>query len=111
MSSKYDSMNHSKFLLRYHIIFVCKYRKKLLMHLGETIKNMMYDISLSSDFIIEEMEVDKDHIHLSKIPWLFHYEPVTALPNFHWLSSYNTPAFLTFKYLRPCSDIIIAGKP
>lgn len=34
------------------------------MHLGETIKNMMYDISLSSDFIIEEMEVDKDHIHL-----------------------------------------------
>ena len=64
MSSKYDSMNHSKFLLRYHIIFVCKYRKKLLMHLGETIKNMMYDISLSSDFIIEEMKVDKDHIHL-----------------------------------------------
>ena len=27
----YISKNHSKFLIKYHVIFVCKYRKKLLI--------------------------------------------------------------------------------
>ena len=53
----------SKFLLRYHIIFVCKYRKQLLIKLGDEIKNIMYDIAERYDFKILEMEVDKDHIH------------------------------------------------
>jgi hypothetical protein len=29
----------------YHLIFVCKYRKKLLIGFGEEIKNMIYYIS------------------------------------------------------------------
>ena len=45
----YKSKNHSKYLLTYHFIFVCKYRQKLL---------------IKYDFVIKEMEVDKDHIHL-----------------------------------------------
>lgn len=36
---KYISKNHSKFLLMTHLIFVCKYRKKLLIRLGDDIKN------------------------------------------------------------------------
>ena len=60
----YKSKNHSKFLLLYHIIFVCKYRQKLLITYGEDIKNFMYKISEKYDFDIREMEVDKDHIHL-----------------------------------------------
>ena len=59
----YQSKNHSKFLLTYHIIFVCKYRKKLLIKYGKIIKQIMYDISKKYDFEIKEMEVDKDHIH------------------------------------------------
>ena len=35
--SNYKSKNHSKFTLKYHIIFVCKYRKKLLIKYGEVI--------------------------------------------------------------------------
>ena len=59
----YESKNNSKFLLRYHIIFVCKYRKQLLIKLGDEIKNIMYDIPERYDFKILEMEVYKDHIH------------------------------------------------
>lgn len=60
----YKSKNHSKFLLRYHIIFVCKYRKQLMLTYGDIVKEIMSRISNHYDFEILEMEVDKDHIHL-----------------------------------------------
>ena len=60
----YKSKNHSKFCITYHIIFVCKYRKKLLTMYGEDIKQILFDISKNYDFAIKEMEADKDHIHL-----------------------------------------------
>ena len=61
---KYKSKNHSKYFIMYHLIFVCKYRKKLLVKFGEELKDMIYYISDESDFSIIEMEVDKDHIHI-----------------------------------------------
>ena len=64
LNKNYKSKNHSKFILTYHIIFVCKYRKKLLIKYGEDIKQIMYDISKRYDFDIKEMQVDKDHIHI-----------------------------------------------
>jgi putative transposase len=64
MSSDYRTLNHSKFLLIYHIIFVVKYRKKLLKSMGDDIKQFIFEIALKSDFDIQEMEVDKDPIHL-----------------------------------------------
>lgn len=63
-NKNYKSKNHSKFILTYHIIFVCKYRKKLLIKYGEDVKQTMYDISKRYDFEIKEMETDKDHIHM-----------------------------------------------
>ncbi|MEF9984522.1 MAG: IS200/IS605 family transposase [Oscillospiraceae bacterium] len=60
----YNSLNHSKFTLKYHLIFVCKYRKMLLIKYGDEIKQIMKDISYKCDFTILVMEVDKDHIHL-----------------------------------------------
>ena len=60
----YRSKNHSKFLLMYHIIFICKYRKKLLTNYSPEIKNIFLDISKDYDFEILEMESNKDHIHL-----------------------------------------------
>ena len=69
-NKNYKSKNHSKFILTYHIIFTCKYRKKLLIKYGEDVKQIMYDISKKYDFDIKEMEVDKDHIHMmiSSVP-------------------------------------------
>ena len=63
-NKNYKSKNHSKFLLTYHLIFVCKYRKKLLVKYGDDIKQIMFDISKKYDFDIKVMEVDKDHIHI-----------------------------------------------
>ena len=68
------SKNHSKFLLICHLIFVCRYRKKLLIQLGNDVKQLMHDIANRYHFRIVEMEVDKDHIHL-----LIQYEPKMSI--------------------------------
>ena len=60
---EYETRNHSKFLLMYHVIFVCKYRKQILNPISEELKQIIYDISKESDFKLLEMETDKDHIH------------------------------------------------
>jgi len=48
-----------------HLIFVCKYRKKLSVNFGEQIKLFMFDIAKEKDFEIIEMQADQNHIHLS----------------------------------------------
>lgn len=60
----YISQKHSKHLLMVHLIFVCKYRKHLLIKLGEQIKTIFIDIAEEHTINIVEMEVDTDHIHL-----------------------------------------------
>ena len=65
IEKEYVSKNHSKFLLKYHIIFVCKYRRKILIgNIATCIKNILNDITNKSDFRIEVIETDKDHVHL-----------------------------------------------
>lgn len=62
---EYISKNHSKFLIKYHIILICKYRKQLLVGAVEyDMKKIMRHISEMSDFDIEVMETDKDHLHM-----------------------------------------------
>ena len=62
---EYISKNHSKFIIKYHIILVCKYRKQLLVGAVEyDMKKIMRHISEMSDFDIEVMETDKDHLHM-----------------------------------------------
>jgi len=60
----YTSKNHSKFLILVHLIFVCKYRKKLLVKLGEQVKRLMFDIAEEKNFEIIETQADQNHIHL-----------------------------------------------
>jgi putative transposase len=57
-----------------HLIFVCKYRKKLLIEYSDSIKLILYDIAKEKDFNIIEMETDKDHIHL-----LVQYSPTKSI--------------------------------
>ena len=61
----WKSKNRHKYLLQYHIIFVCKYRKKLLMskQISDDIKQFSYEICQKHKVIIRYMETDKDHIH------------------------------------------------
>jgi putative transposase len=62
--SSYKRNSHSKFLITYHVIFVIKYRKNLLELYGSDIKKIVLDLESQSDFSVQEMEVDKDHLHL-----------------------------------------------
>lgn len=65
IQKEYISKNHSKFLIKYHVILVCKYRKKLIVGAVEyDMKQIMQNISDISDFDIEVMETDKDHQHM-----------------------------------------------
>jgi len=62
--SNYASTNRSKHYLKCHLIFVCKYRKKLLIDaLDNDMKAIMQSIASNSDFEIEVFESDIDHIH------------------------------------------------
>jgi putative transposase len=67
MKLQYHTSSHSKYLIKYHLIIVCKYRKQLLKDIIDNdIKNIIFDISKMEDtkFDIDIMETDKDHIHL-----------------------------------------------
>ena len=71
----YKSKNHSKYSLKVHLVFVVKYRKKLLNpEIDFFIKQKFLQIAERSDFEIELMESDKDHIHL-----LIDYEPKVSI--------------------------------
>ena len=59
----YQSKNHAQFLILYHLIFVCKYRKKLLISYGNEMKQLFEEIAVRSDVSFETLEVDQDHIH------------------------------------------------
>lgn len=60
---EYESTAHAKYLLLYHLIFVWKYRKKLLIVYGEEMKQIFEEIAATSDFSFEALEVDQDHLH------------------------------------------------
>lgn len=61
----WKSKNRHKYLLQYHIIFVCKYRKKLLVsqQISEDRKQFSYEICERQKVIIRYMETDKAPIH------------------------------------------------
>ncbi|MBW7650536.1 IS200/IS605 family transposase [Anoxybacillus sp. ST4] len=61
---EYISENHSKHLLICHLIFVCKYRKKLLLKVGDDIKTEIESIANHYGWQIIEQEIDQDHIHI-----------------------------------------------
>gem|GEM_PF-1812780 len=58
-----------------HIILVCKYRKSFLTgNLDKWIKTELSNIALDSEFDIDAIESDKDHIHI-----LISYEPQVSI--------------------------------
>ena len=62
---KCNSKSHNKYLLQYHLILVCKYRKKLLINnqISDDIKQYSYYICKKHSVNIKYMQTDKDHIH------------------------------------------------
>lgn len=62
---EYETKSNCKYLIALHLILVVKYRKQLLQGaVGEFVKFKISDIAARSAFNVEEIEVDKDHIHI-----------------------------------------------
>jgi putative transposase len=75
MSISYHTKSHSKFLLKAHLVFATKYRKKLFKgSLDEDMKQIIFEISRCQKWAIDIMQSYKDHIHI-----LVDYEPVTSV--------------------------------
>ena len=64
-STNFQSTSSCRYLLQIHLIFVVKYRKKLL---NESLKydmlQKLFDISKRYDFEIKTMNSDIDHLHM-----------------------------------------------
>ena len=82
MDTKYRSKGHCKFLLRYHLILVCKYRLKLMSasNISSDIKKLSEQIAKKHNVDIWYLESDKDHIH-----YMIEVEPNTNLANYRGL--------------------------
>lgn len=64
MGKIHFAKNHHKTNLKCHLILCTKYRRKLLINeLKDSVKFILYNISLKSLFNIDVMECDVDHIH------------------------------------------------
>lgn len=61
----YFSSEHLVFRCCYHVIFCPKYRKSILIgKVSDRLKEICIEVSKAYDFIIEEIETDKNHIHI-----------------------------------------------
>lgn len=76
MSLDTDSGPHSRYNLRYHLIFVTKYRENVISNeIGEELLEQLNKLSDSSDyFTIIEVNHEKDHVHI-----LFKTKPSATL--------------------------------
>lgn len=63
---QYHHASHSKYLLKYHFVFCCKYRKKCFRspEIVEEIKRLFLQTAEKTGFTIDTMETDVDHIHV-----------------------------------------------
>jgi putative transposase len=89
-NNSYISDCHRKYYLKVHLIFVCKYRKKLLDNvISSCIKKKILEIANNSGFSIDTMETDNDHIHI-----LINYVPNISITSIVRKLKQETTVFL-----------------
>ena len=75
---KFDTNNHSVFILHYHLILCTKYRKKVISKKVSTrLREMFEYISPNYNITLEEWNNEMDHIHI-----LFKGHPNTEISKF-----------------------------
>lgn len=80
MKKIYDTNNHSVFLLQYHLIFVVKYRKKVINNaIRNRLQEIFSEIGSKEQYKLSVVEFnhDGDHVHI-----LFKAEPKSELSKF-----------------------------
>ena len=65
MNSNYRTTETTVYCCRYHVIFCPKYRRKVLIHgIDERFKEIVLSMQENENFIVLEMEVMPDYVHL-----------------------------------------------
>ena len=75
---KFDTNNHSVFMLQYHLIMCVKYRKKVIDDtISKRLEKMFISIAPNYNITLEEWNHDTDHVHV-----LFKGQPNTEISKF-----------------------------
>ncbi|MCX8158660.1 MAG: IS200/IS605 family transposase [Candidatus Diapherotrites archaeon] len=73
-----DNNNHSVFLMYYHLVFVIKYRRKVIDDkISNRLKEIFEYIAPKYNIDLQEWNHDKDHVHI-----LFKAQPNSELSKF-----------------------------
>lgn len=73
-----DNNNHSVFALYYHLVFVVKYRRKVIDNkISYRLKEIFEYIQPTYNITLQEWNHDKDHVHI-----LFKSHPNTEISKF-----------------------------
>jgi len=65
VASMYWTGAHTKHKLRYHIVWIPKYRKRVLIgKLAQRLRELLYQAAEVNGWCIEELSIVKDHIHM-----------------------------------------------
>ena len=75
---KFDTNNHSVFILHYHLIMCIKYRNKVIdNNISNRLKEIFEFIAPKYNIVLEEWNHDADHVHI-----LFKGQPNTEISKF-----------------------------
>jgi putative transposase len=68
--SDYDSLNHTKWECKYHIVFIPKYRQKVLYgKIRQSLRDIFHELAKQRECQILEGHLCPDHVHmLIRIP-------------------------------------------
>lgn len=90
-----DGNNHSVFLMYYHLVFVVKYRRKIIDDvISDRLKEIFEYISPKYNITLQEWNHDKDHIHV-----LFKGHPNSEISKF--INSYKSASSRLIKKEYP----------
>lgn len=81
---KFDTNNHSVFMMQYHLIMCVKYRRKVIDDaVSDRLKEIFLYIAPGYNITLEEWNHDVDHVHV-----LFRAQPNTEISKF--LNAYKS---------------------
>jgi len=73
-----ETNNHSVFMLCYHLVFVVKYRRKVITdEISERLREIFEYIAISYNITLQEWNHDSDHVHI-----LFRAHPNSFISKF-----------------------------
>ena len=62
---KYWTGAHTKHRLKYHLVWIPKYRRRVLLgKIAAHLKALLYQAAEMNQWYIEELAVEKDHLHM-----------------------------------------------